>query len=388
MSRWPWRIESGRSCAEPFGQLRLVVEQVHLRGRAGLVQIDDALRFRREVGEAGEALGRERSPARRAKPAPPCRCRAPRGRTTAGASTSARASRAGSLPRDHLIQIQNHARRRSCRPRVPPVSSPGRAALRLRSAASPPRARSCGTASRRCVEPASSTAISAADGARAVARRKPRPAARPATRPPSFIMRSASLRAVSMYISSLSSASACSGVELIGRRTTQNSRVGASKMVSEGGGDGALPEAVDAAPPEVRALGTLEQLAALEGGELLPQAVGLIRLHRGPAHLVAEQAGDQRAPGRESSRPSGARAGRARAGGSPGRARAVRATPATPAGRRPRSRSAAAWPSRPSRVRTNSVASQSSSSGWLGASPCEPKSSDVLTRPVPKYDCQ
>src|SRR5215471_21788787 len=39
-------------------------------------------------------------------------------------------------------------------------------------------------------------------------------------------------------------------------------------------------------------------------------------------------------------------------------------------------------------VRTNSVASQSSSSGWLGGSPCEPKSSAVLTIPVPKYCCQ
>ena len=34
------------------------------------------------------------------------------------------------------------------------------------------------------------------------------------------------------------------------------------------------------------------------------------------------------------------------------------------------------------------VASQSSSSGWLGYSPCSPKFSDVLTRPVPKYICQ
>ena len=36
----------------------------------------------------------------------------------------------------------------------------------------------------------------------------------------------------------------------------------------------------------------------------------------------------------------------------------------------------------------NVVASQSSSSGWLGYSPCSPKFSDVLTRPVPKYLCQ
>ena len=36
----------------------------------------------------------------------------------------------------------------------------------------------------------------------------------------------------------------------------------------------------------------------------------------------------------------------------------------------------------------NSVASQSSSSGWTGNSPCAPKSSTVLTMPKPKYDCQ
>ena len=36
----------------------------------------------------------------------------------------------------------------------------------------------------------------------------------------------------------------------------------------------------------------------------------------------------------------------------------------------------------------NSTASQSNSSGWLGFSPCVPNSSEVLTRPVPKYCCQ
>ena len=38
--------------------------------------------------------------------------------------------------------------------------------------------------------------------------------------------------------------------------------------------------------------------------------------------------------------------------------------------------------------RMNSTASQSSSSGWLGGSPCAPKSSTVFTRPVPKSICQ
>ena len=36
----------------------------------------------------------------------------------------------------------------------------------------------------------------------------------------------------------------------------------------------------------------------------------------------------------------------------------------------------------------NSTASQSSSSGCTGNSPCAPKSSTVLTMPKPKYDCQ
>ena len=39
-------------------------------------------------------------------------------------------------------------------------------------------------------------------------------------------------------------------------------------------------------------------------------------------------------------------------------------------------------------VRINSVASQSSNSGWDGFSPCNPKSSVVFTKPVPKYCCQ
>src|SRR5581483_12385256 len=39
-------------------------------------------------------------------------------------------------------------------------------------------------------------------------------------------------------------------------------------------------------------------------------------------------------------------------------------------------------------VRMNSVASQSSSSGLLGGSPWDPKSSELLTKPVPKYICQ
>src|SRR5262249_46961936 len=37
---------------------------------------------------------------------------------------------------------------------------------------------------------------------------------------------------------------------------------------------------------------------------------------------------------------------------------------------------------------TNQPASQSSNSGWVGGSPIVPKSLDVRTQPVPKWDCQ
>ena len=57
VSRWPMRMESGSSVPCRFCQLRLVVEQVDLRRRAGLEQVDDALGLRREVRQAGQAAG-------------------------------------------------------------------------------------------------------------------------------------------------------------------------------------------------------------------------------------------------------------------------------------------------------------------------------------------
>ena len=55
VSRWPLRIESGSSLPRSFGELRLVVEQVHLRRGAGLEQVDDALGLRREMRQARQA---------------------------------------------------------------------------------------------------------------------------------------------------------------------------------------------------------------------------------------------------------------------------------------------------------------------------------------------
>ena len=47
VSRWPLRMESGRSLSIPVLHLRLVVVQVHLRRPADHVQIDDVLGLRR-----------------------------------------------------------------------------------------------------------------------------------------------------------------------------------------------------------------------------------------------------------------------------------------------------------------------------------------------------
>ena len=53
--RWPIRTESGSSIPRRAGDRRLVVEQVHLRRRARLEQVDDPLGLRREMRQAGQA---------------------------------------------------------------------------------------------------------------------------------------------------------------------------------------------------------------------------------------------------------------------------------------------------------------------------------------------
>ena len=66
----------GQVLAALLRQLRLVVEEVHLRRRAGLEQVDDALRLRREVRQPGQ-------------PPAPARPRAPRGASGASSEPSA-----------------------------------------------------------------------------------------------------------------------------------------------------------------------------------------------------------------------------------------------------------------------------------------------------------
>ena len=49
------RTDSGRSVPRSFLQRRLVVEQIELRGRAVLEEVDDPLGLGREVRQSGQA---------------------------------------------------------------------------------------------------------------------------------------------------------------------------------------------------------------------------------------------------------------------------------------------------------------------------------------------
>ncbi len=52
VSRWPWRIESGKIGVKQVVELRLVVPQINLRRRAIHEQVDEAARLGREVRQA------------------------------------------------------------------------------------------------------------------------------------------------------------------------------------------------------------------------------------------------------------------------------------------------------------------------------------------------
>ncbi len=56
--RWPIRTESGQFHAPSLADRRLVVEQIELRRRTGLEQIDDPLGPGSEVRQARQAAGR------------------------------------------------------------------------------------------------------------------------------------------------------------------------------------------------------------------------------------------------------------------------------------------------------------------------------------------
>ena len=152
------------------------------------------------------------------------------------------------------------------------------------------------------------------------------------------------------------------------RRTVQTSRSAASKVIIAGGGDGPLPERVEAAA--VAGPSPLSLVVRACRPICLPEPGGLVRLDARPAER-ARPAGRSR-PGRcrGSSRPAAGAAGRGRAARCPGRcASSSGVGRPTTAGRSPTvtiSRSSA-FTSQPES--TNSRASQSSSSGWWAARP-------------------
>ncbi len=91
VSRWPLRIDSGRSLSYQSRILRLVIVKVHLRRPAHHVQIDHLLGLGREVRSAHARPAGWPAPfvpAPRATPAPPCRGHCRRGGRTGGVSRS------------------------------------------------------------------------------------------------------------------------------------------------------------------------------------------------------------------------------------------------------------------------------------------------------------
>src|SRR6185436_8881572 len=83
----------------------------------------------------------------------------------------------------------------------------------------------------------SSTWISSVDGFRAVARRNAYSNLFRSSEPQVRMIREANARLASTNWGSFNKTSACNGVFVRGRRTTQYSRVGASKISMLGGGD-------------------------------------------------------------------------------------------------------------------------------------------------------
>ena len=131
---------------------------------------------------------------------------------------------------------------------------------------------------------------------------------------------------------------------------------------------GALPERVHAAAVQIVAMALHISLRGVNRRRTPspPTAPWADTGRRWGRRALVQQSAHATARCRAPSRRAGGSAGRAPAAGSPDPSPAVPASRARTAGRPRKSRSAAAWRLRPSRVRMNSVASQSSSSGCYG----------------------
>ena len=180
-------------------------------------------------------------------------------------------------------------------------------------------------------------------------------------------------------VTSFSSVRACSGVLVRDSRTMQVSRSRRVEGHHRRRRDRPLPERVQAAAVQARpvVLHVIAHVGQLSSTD--PPADTASPTARRSARPAARRGP---APGRGSSPPAAGAAARAPAAGSRDRARAARSCTRDDcryvgAGDDQSQQS----PSCPSPIATNSTASQSSSSGWLGGSPCAPKSSTRLHQP-------
>ena len=308
MSRWPLRIESGSSVAAKSCQPRLVVEQVHLRRRAGLEQVDDALRLRREsaAGRAGRSVARLQVVARAAMAS------AATPRPVAGLAEEMPACQSQFASRSIAHSFVTASSRFRIRLATVVYAASSRASSFAIARRFALRSDSFVAACRIALRNASQIVVEAVEQNlrfRSARRCAPSPAGShtrsvaPELLPPSLHHPLGQLARGLHEVTSFIRFSACSGVLVRVSRTTQVSRPAASKFIIIGGGDGALPVGVQAAAVQARRRGPACSPSPPESSFQKPG--GLVRLHRRPADLLHQQAGRRPAPGRASSRPAG-----------------------------------------------------------------------------------
>ena len=266
-------------------QLRLVVEQIDMRRRrhSGTGR-SRASPSARNAAARRACRPRQRSPrARAAKPVPPHRCpRAPIGRRT-----PARQQLTSQFEMDPsdlflgqgFVQVQQRARKAPLGRVLDRIEF--RIARRVAERQQIPRP----LPARRDDSLATGRGLPAGFRSASLGRGRPAPCGRRSVdsragsaRPPSQT-RSASARAASMYVTSFSVASACSGVFV--RVVLHRTRLPRGVVEEHRRPDDPPPEGVEAAAVERSPWSCA--ILLLSEGRFLPDAVRLIRLHRRPA---------------------------------------------------------------------------------------------------------
>ena len=259
--------------------------------------------------------------------------RRPRRRTGgASAASVVRAADPCSFLRDRLVQVQDQAGDAPCRPPVRPRRACRRAAIRP-DVRQLPRRLGIGLVvveiARERVAQQARSSRGVGGARRGQAERQCRSARRRS--PPSFIMRSASLRAASTIrhvVHQVQRLQRRVRARLADRRRPRARR--RRRSSSTGGGTVRFQNVYRLRRYRLVAL-VLHVVLRL--GQLLPQPRRLIRLHRRAAELLDQQARRPPAPDRGSSRPAAGTAARAPAAGSRDPSAAAPASPSRTADR-------------------------------------------------------